>query len=502
MTDAKWVVVIGAGVGGLTAATRLRRAGFAVTVLEKNAAVGGRLDRRELGGYRWDTGPTLLLMSDVYREFFAASGRRMEDYLSIHRLDPNYRVIFGDGTELEMTSRLDTLSSSLERFEPGATRGLLRFLADASTKYRLGRSQFVERNFETAASFFSPSSLYFLARTGAAANYGRHVSRFFKDERLRQAFSFQTIYLGISPYHSPAIYTLLAYAELVEDGLWFPDGGMYALAEALVKVACEEGVEIRTGCTVERIVSRNGRACGADTDTGFVSADIVLANADLPYTYQQLLGGDQPKDPLHRKVESLSYTCSAFMLYLGVRRSYPRLLHHNFFLGRDYRANLDQIFGERRLPDEPAFYLCAPSVTDPSFAPKGGSSLMVLVPIPAESPRVNWERDGAVFREKVLGLLETRAGLTGLRDEIDVCWERSASDWKSAYNLHHGAAFGLAHGLFQAGYFRPDNRSARLKNLYFVGASTRPGTGVPLVMIGARLVAERIAREQGGCSMA
>jgi phytoene desaturase len=496
MAERKRIVVVGAGVGGLTAAARLAHAGFNVTVLEKNATVGGRLDRVRRGGYTWDTGPTLLLMTDVYREFFRSLGRDLSDYLALHRLEPNYRIRFGDGATLDMTGNLPRLIENVETIEPGAGRGLLRFLADAGEKYRLGRRGFVERGFESASEFFSPVSLLKLARSGAVANYWRHTGHYFRDERLRQAFSFQTIYLGISPYHAPAIYTLLPYAELVEDGLWFPEGGMYALAEAICRAAEQEGAQIRTGVEVRGICTRGGRVRGVETATGEVTADVVLANADLPYVYRHLIADSELRDVSARKVDALDYTCSAYMLYIGARRRWPHLLHHDFFLSVDYKGTLDDIFERRALPRDPAFYLCAASESEPSYAPEGGTSLMALVPVPAQSRTVDWQRDGAAFRARILALLESRAGLDGLRDATEVCWERTPADWQSAYNLHKGAAFGLAHGLFQVGWFRPDNRSRRLPNLYFVGASTRPGTGVPLVMIGARLVAERIVREQ------
>jgi phytoene desaturase len=495
LPGSKRVVVIGAGVGGLTAAARLAHAGFSVTVLEKNARVGGRLDREERNGYAWDTGPTLLLMPDVYREFFRSLGRDLHDFLDLRKLSPNYRVRFGDGTTLDMTTDISALMAGVEAIEPGAGAGLLRFLADAAVKYRVGRQRFVERNFVRAREFFSPRNLVDLLRTGAVDNYWRYTGRFFRDERLRQAFSFQTIYLGISPYHAPAVYALLPYTELVEEGLWFPRGGMYALAEALQRCAELEGVEVRTGVTVDEICVRGGRVWGVETDQGDVPADIVLANADLPYVYRYLLPPSARDLPAAR-VEQLDYTCSAYMLYIGARRRWPHLLHHNFFLSGDYAGTLGDIFARGVLPHDPAFYVCAASESEPRYAPPDGTSLMVLVPVPAQSPAVRWECEGETFRARILDLLETRAGLTGLRDAIDVLWERTPADWRTTYNLHRGAAFGLAHGLFQVGWFRPDNRSRLLPNLYFVGASTRPGTGVPLVMIGARLVAERIMQEQ------
>jgi phytoene desaturase len=495
----KRVAVIGSGMGGLAAAIRLASSGFEVEVFEKNARVGGRVDRLETEGFAFDTGPSLLLMTDTYRELFRSAGRDLDDYVRLIPLDSDYRVTFGDGDSLTMRRTLPEMIKELERIEPGVTPRFYRFLEDACHKYRLGRSEFVERDFDRAKDFFGLRNLRLLLKTKAVNNYYRQVSKFFRTEKLKQVFSLQTMYLGLSPFEAPAVYSLLPYTEIAEDGLWFPEGGMYSLIQAMERLATELGVRFHLDSPVEEVVVTKGRARGVrvagEAGGEEIGADAVLANADLPYAYRHLLGGAADGDFRLRKRERLKYTASAFMLYLGVDGELENMLHHNFYLSGRYRENFEAIFRDRRLPDDPSFYAVVASKTEPRLAPEGKSCLFVLVPVPHLGPNVDWARDGDAFKEKVYGLLERRCGL----DRGKVVYEkvRTPLDWRKEYNLEEGAAFGIGHGIFQVGYFRPPMVSRAIQGMYFVGASTRPGTGVPLVTIGARLVADRIAREVG-----
>jgi phytoene desaturase len=479
--------------GSLAAAIRLAAKGFEVVVFEKNDRLGGRMGRLEADGFTFDTGPSLLLMTDTYRELFASAGRDLDDYVRLIPLDGQYRVTFGDGDVLTIRRTLPELIKELERIEPGVTPRFYRFLEDACNKYRIGRSEFVERDFEGARDFFGLRNLKLLLRTRALNNYYRSVSRFFRTDKLRQAFSLQTMYLGLSPFEAPAVYSLLPYTELAEDGLWFPEGGMYSLIEAMERLATELGVTFHLNSPVEEVVVSKGRASGVRVDGGEIGADAVLVGADLPYAYRELLGDSADKDFKLRRREKLRYTASAFMLYLGVDRKLDHMLHHNFYLSGRYRENFEAIFRDHRLPEDPSFYAVVPSKTEPHLAPEGMESFFVLVPVPHLGEQVDWERDGTAFKERIYELLEKRCGVK--RDWVVFERVRTPLDWRSEYNLEEGAAFGLGHGILQVGYFRPPMVSKGVEGLYFVGASTRPGTGVPLVTIGARLVAERIGRE-------
>jgi phytoene desaturase len=484
-------------VGGLAAAIRLRSMGFDVEVFEKNSVIGGRMGRLRGSGFTFDTGPTLLLMTDVYRELFEFAARELDDYVELVPLSPNYRVHFGDGDTMVISPSLPELIPELERIEPGVTPRFYRFLEESCLKYRIGRKEFVERDFESAGDFFGARNLRLLLKTRAVNNYYRSVSKFFRTDKLRQAFSFQTMYLGLSPFEAPAVYALLPYTELAEDGLWFPRGGMYSLVEGLGRLAGELGVSIHLRSTVEKIVVTKDRATGVRVDGEEIGADAVLANADLPYVYRSLLPESALKDFRMRPRERLKYTASAFMLYLGLGCDYDHLLHHNVYLSKDYRENFEAIFRHGRLPADPSFYANVASRTDPAAAPEGMAALYVLVPVPHLGPGVDWESEGGTFKERVYGLLEEKMGMEDIRQRIAFEKIRTPQDWKRDYNLEVGAAFGIGHGISQVGYFRPPLASRSIGGLYFVGASTRPGTGVPLVTIGARLAAERIGREVG-----
>lgn len=485
------VVVVGAGLGGLAAAVRLRHRGFRVTVLERHPHPGGRCGVWESDGFRFDTGPTLLLMVDYLRAVFRDAGREMDDYLELRQLDPNYRVHYADGSTLDVTSRLNAMLEGVERIEPGVGPRFLRFLSETSRLYRIGLDGFVDKQVHHRGDFFNLKNAALLLRGRAMQRLQRMVARYFRTDKLRQTFSFQSLYLGLSPYESPAIYSLLPYTE-VAGGLFFPMGGMHAIPRALARLAEELGVEFRYGADVTGLERTGGLVTAAVLADGRrVPADLVLANADLPYVYATLLGEPYPR------IERFDFSCSAFLMYLGLDRRYPALPHHTLVVPGDLRRTCEEIFEGHRVPADPAYYLCNPSKTDPSLAPPGCENLYVLVPVPAQAPgrEIDWSVAGPRLEEEMLTRLE-RFGLPDIRRHIVTRRTFTPADFTGHFSATHGEAFGLSHGIDQVGWFRPHNRHPEYRNLYFVGQSTHPGCGVPMVLISARLVAARIAEEQ------
>ncbi|MFL5517687.1 MAG: phytoene desaturase family protein [Gemmatimonadales bacterium] len=486
------VLVIGAGLGGLAAAIRLRHQGYRVTVLERHAVPGGRCGLWESEGFRFDTGPTLLLMIEYLQTLFRDVGRPLEAYLDLVQLEPNYRVHYADGRTLDVTSRLNRMLQEVERIEPGAGPGLLRFLAATSRLYRIGLDGFVDRNVHQRRDFLSIRNAALLVRGGAMRRLERMVARFFRSGELRHTFSFQTLYLGLSPFEAPAIYGLLPYAE-VAGGLYFPKGGMHALPRALARLAAELGVRIRYRTDVAALERENGRIGAVRfADGTSIPTDLVLANADLPYVYRTLLGEPHPRS------ERFAFSCSAFLMYLGVRGEYPALPHHTLVVPADLRSACGDIFSRHRIPEVPPYYICNPSRTDPSLAPPGCENLYVLVPVPSQAPgrELDWSVEAPRLEQSMLARLE-RFGLAGLRDRVVTSRTFTPADFATQLSAIRGEAFGLAHGLDQVGYLRPHNRHPAYRNLYFVGQSTHPGCGVPMVLISARLVTERMVEEQG-----
>ena len=486
-------VVVGAGVGGLAAAARLAHQGFDVHLFEKTDGPGGRCNRMQVDGFTWDLGPTIVLMPEVFQETFAALGRRLEDYLTLLRCDPNYRIHYRDGSDITFTSELCAMGRELERIEPGSYARYLAFLAQGRTQYRTSLDHLVGRNYSGISDYFAPSVLKKIFQVRAHRRMYSDVSRFFTDDRLRAAMTFQTMYLGVSPFASPAVYGLLPFTEL-GVGVWFPKGGLYAIPLALEKVAREEGVRLHYGSPVKRILTEGARATGVQLEDGqVVKADVVVCNADLPYAYEKLL---DPNATTLKRASKLRYTSSGYMLYLGLKRRYEGLQHHNVVFGRDYKGSFDDIFERFRVPEDPSFYVNAPAHTDPSLAPPGKDALYVLVPVPHQHPNVDWKVEGPKVRAKVFQRL-AELGYPDLERDIEVERVVTPDDWASTFNLARGSAFGLAQNFFQIGPFRPSNQDARVRNLFFVGASTQPGTGLPTVLISARLTVERILEWSG-----
>jgi phytoene desaturase len=488
-------LVIGAGIGGIATAARLAKNGYQVTVLEKEATPGGRCNQIIRDGHRFDIGPTLFLMPEVWEETFASLGEKMSDHLELTRIDPTYKVHFDDGLQLQLTSDIGDMQTQLEKVEKTAFTGFLNYIAEGSKHYKVSLEKFVGRNFYNIFEYFSPGNLPLLFQLKALKKHYANTSRFFKDERLKAAFTFQNMYLGLSPYDAPATYSLLQYTELAE-GVWYPKGGMYAGIQALVGVAEKLGVKFLYNAPVKQIKVDGSKVKAVQLEDGReFTADIFVGNADLPYIYKELL----PASAEAKKLDKKLYTCSTIMFYWGVDKEYSQIAHHNVFLGGDYKASFDQIFQNHTLPDVPSFYVHAPARTDPDAAPKGQETLYVLVPVGHLDARSKQDWDALVnrARETVFTRLAKEMGIDDLREHIKFEIVYQPRVWQERFNLEKGAAFGLSHNFWQVGYLRPQNRHKQYKNLYFAGASTHPGTGLPIVLLSARLTTERILKEAG-----
>lgn len=490
----KSVIIIGAGMGGLAAALRLRRMGLDVTVVEKLKRPGGRSNVLQEHGFRVDIGPTILVMKDTFEETYRAIGQDINQRIRFIPLDPNYRIYYHDGTHIDLYNGMAKLSAEVEKVEPGVTERLFRFIGESAKKYELGMD-FVVRNYDHITDLANPAAGLRLLQTRSYQNLYGQVGTFFKTDKLRKAFSFHSMFLGLSPFDSLAMYSLITYADLVE-GMHYPVGGIYSIIEDMVALCGEMGVALRTGTAVQEIRVEGGRATGVLLESGeFIPADVVVSNADLVYTYKKLLRPEHRKIYTDARLDRLDYACSGYLLFLGVDRQYDHMRHQALYFSEDYQANLDAIFRTKVIPEDPSFHLNNPTVTDPSLAPPGHSVLYLLAPMPNLQGRNDWDAAAPVVREKLYRQLE-RIVDPDLRKHV--VWEREyrPSDWERDINAPYGVAFGsLSQRFFQSSYFRPHNKARDIAGLYFVGQATYPGIGMPMVLLSARLLEERLAKD-------
>ncbi len=476
----------------MSAAIHLAAQGLQVTVIEKNPHPGGRCDWLEREGHRFDTGPTLMVMAKVYEDEFAALGTPLRELLDIQQVDPSYHLVFDDGSRLSLTSNMESLGEQLETIEPGAHQAFLRYHAEGERHYRLAMEKLVKPDFRRLSDFLTPGNLGLIFQLKPLVNHYANMGAYFKNPRLKAAFSFQDVYMGLSPFEAPATFSMMPYAEQ-EQGVWYPKGGMYGIVEALMQLATQAGVEFAFDTTVERIDVNQNRSTGMHLEHNQdIHPDVVLANADLPYVYKELLpDGNQAKKLLDKQ-----YSCSVISFYWGVDKVYDALGPHNLFLADDYRENFESIIHKLDLPANPSLYIHAPARLDPSMAPPGQDTLVVHVPVGHLS--ADNVQDWKELTDRARAHIFRRAASLGISDlEQHIKFETTLTplSWHKRYNLVKGATHGLAHNLTQLAYFRPSNRHARYHNLYFVGASTRPGTGIPTSLISGRLAAKRIIDE-------
>jgi phytoene desaturase len=492
MTDlaAASVTVVGGGFGGLSAACYLADAGADVHVLEKNDQLGGRASRLERDGFRFDMGPSWYLMPDVFERFFGHFDRAPEDYYDLEHLDPHYRIFFKDGDEVDVRPDLEYLRELFESYEPGASETFDDYLATSERHYETAMEKFVYEDRSRLRDWIDLDVLR-AAPVGLQliGSMQSHVEDYFDHPKLQQIMQYTLVFLGGAPKNTPALYNIMSHVDF-NLGVYYPEGGMGGVVDAVVELGEELGVTYETGREVSEITRRK-QGFLVETDEHSYNPDSVVVNADYAHAERELL-------PAHERQydddywDDRTYAPSAFLLYLGVEGDVDPLAHHTLVLPDDWDPHFEQIFEEPAWPDEPAYYVCVPSKTDETVAPEGHSNLFVLVPI---APGLHdGERVREQYREQILADIAAHTGVD-LRDRIVVEEQFSVSDFGDRYNATEGTALGLAHTLRQTSLLRPSNRSSAVDGLYFTGSFTTPGIGVPMCLISGEHAASALIED-------
>ncbi len=501
--------IVGGGLAGCAAAARLAHAGYEVTLYEKNAHLGGKMNLWQEGGYTFDMGPTIITKPDVIDRLFSDVGRRREDYLELVALDPQWRAFFADGSRFDLYSSLQEMACELERFAPGELPNYLQFIAYSQRMNEISDRWFYWKSYGglrdmMAANPMNVKSAGIAMQMDPFTTMHQAIRKHFKDPRLAQLFEHFVQYVGSSPFVSPAILCLIAWVQ-IGQGCWYPMGGTGRIAAALIRLCEEFGVEIRLGTPIARIETEAGKVVGVAPESGELERfDVVIANSDVVRTLERMLPGTEAPAYLQKNEKRLEPACSGIVLYLGCNRTWPHLRHHDFYFSADSDAEFRDLY-ERKVPHEdPTCYLAVPSLTDPSVAPAGGTALYVLVHCPYLTPAFDWERETDRYRDVILNKLE-RGGLTGLRASIQVSRTVTPRDLESLYWVNRGAIYGVVtqRGLNSA--FKTANRSDLIRGLYWAGGSVNPGPGVPMVLMSGQIAANCVIEDhgvQGGASTA
>lgn len=496
MNDKAPVIVIGAGVGGLSAAIRLAAAGRAVIVLDKNSHSGGKMSELclsgESGAYRFDTGPSVITMRPAFELLFRAAGRRMEDYLTLLPVEPLTRYFYPDGRRLDISRQIERTLAGIAAIEPHDVEGYLAYLAYAARLYRITAPVFIFDRPPRLASLGKVHPADWLKVDGLRSMQ-QAIESHVRSTELRQLLGRFATYVGASPYKAPATLNVIAHVEL-NQGVWYPQGGVYQIAVAFERLALEMSVNIRCGAEVEQIEVQDGRAVGVVLCGGErLAASAVLTNADAAIVYEKLLPSGVVPPAAVRRLSNAEPSCSGFILFLGVRGQHPELAHHNIFFSSDYQREFDEIFRQRRPPAESTIYVAITSKATPSDAPPGCENWFVLVNAPALSQGWDWEKEKAAYRAQVLGLLAQRGFDLGAKIENEETWTPLEIAQQSA--AWRGALYGASSNSRWAAFRRPHNRDPHVQGLYFAGGTVHPGGGVPMATLSGQAAANLLLED-------
>jgi phytoene desaturase len=486
----KKVTVIGSGFAGLSAACHLAHSGVEVTVLEKNTTTGGRARQFSQDGFVFDMGPSWYWMPDVFEAFFGHFGKKVSDYYDLVRLSPSYTVHFGPDELMEVPASLSGLVDMFERYEPGSGPNLRKFLDEAEYKYQVGMGEFVQKPSHTIFEFVDYRILTNLFRLQLLTSMSSHVRGLFKHPSLVKLLEFPVLFLGATPQKTPALYSLMNYADMAL-GTWYPMGGMHKIVEGMTKLAAELGVTIKTDHEVTKIETTDGRATRVHTSNGAIfEADAVVGGADYHHIETKLLD-NADRNYNDRYWNSRVMAPSSLLYYVGVNKRLQNLKHHNLFFDEDFGEHARDIYESPKWPEKPLFYVSAPSITDPSVAPPGCENLFLLIPV---APGLE---DTPAIRERYYNLIMDRLErLTGQRIREAVVYKRSFAhaDFVSDYHAFRGNAYGLANTLLQTAFLKPKLRNRKIRNLFYTGQLTVPGPGVPPSLISGQVVATEVGK--------
>ncbi len=494
----KKVLVVGAGVAGLSAAIRLQNAGYEVEIFEKTDKCGGKMDQIKKDGYTYDVGPTLVMMPAIYKEIFEIAGKNPDDYIKLKKLNPMYDVYFNreEFTHYSLSSDLGDLMKIMEKKGGKVASGFINYLSDIYKRYLVALKYFITRSFRSWKDFYNPKMIHQALKLKTFDSADSMMNRYIGSKDISQIFSFQTLYIGVSPKKGPSLYNIIPMIELLY-GVWFPEGGMHSMAQGMARLFTELGGKIHYNTPVKEILIENKKAVGLELEDQTVNGDYIVSNADFPYTMKELIKDKSAKGKYtDKKIDKMDYSCSCLIFYWGMNKKYEQLETHTFIVAADLDRNLKQIF-DGDFVDDASVYLSVPSRGDESMAPKNKDAFYVLIPV-SELSVAKYEYNDqmiAKYKKVALDKLKRLPGCENVENEIVSEIVMTPIDFKNKFNAYNGATFGIQPTLRQSNHFRPQAKAKKCENLYFAGSSTHPGAGVPIVMESGKICSEELRRD-------
>lgn len=495
----KTVNVIGAGVAGLASAIRLQHAGYNVEIFEKESMPGGKMHKIEQDGYQFDLGPTIVMMPELYREVFELCGRDPDDYIPMEQVDPMYRVYFNNEIDnpYDISNDLTKLIATIEEINEDDVEGFMAYLEEIYKRFRVAKTDFLQKPFRNKRDFYNPYMLKQGLKLKTFDTADEFLSKYIKDDRLKNMISFQTLYIGISPYNGPSLYSMIPMIEFLY-GIWFIKGGMHTMATAMERLFLELGGKINYNVEVEEICIEEGKATGILVNDTKETSDFVMCNADFPFAMKNLVKDKKAKGKYtDKKIDSLKYSCSCFLMYLGMDCKYEEVEGvHNFVFDNDLEKNLHDIFEGNKM-DSASFYIHIASKIDPSLAPAGKDGLYILMPVSELSTaKYEWNEETIEhYRNYILNSMKEIKGFENVDKEIVTESYMTPVDFEQKFNAYNGATFGLQPTLSQSNHMRPQSKATHCENLYFTGSSTHPGAGVPIVLLSAKIATQELIKD-------